>query len=231
MSISLRFYPLLSLAVTMMVSGTCMVGATQSRLVRNLDSGKSQVIVTYGTSLTERGAWVGELERALQASYAGQVEVINSGGSGMWSQWGVKNLEDRVIQKKPDAVFIEFAINDCVARFDCSVTMAQKNLETMIERVLQANPDCEIILMTMTPGNKYPEGHPSHRQDIEPYYEMYRKVAAERDLLLIDHYPHWKKLQDEDEALFLSYVPDTIHPTATGCAKVMTPVLLKAIGL
>ncbi len=228
---SKRILPSLNLAIAMVASCMYLQGASQSQLVQNLDSGNKQVVVAYGTSLTERGAWVGHLENTLRASYPGQVEVINSGGSGMWSQWGVENLDGRVIQKEPDTVFIEFAINDCVARFYCSVAMARKNLETMIERILQANPDCEIILMTMTPGNQYPEGHSSHRQDIEPYYEMYREVALERDLMLIDLYPLWKELQDKDEARFLSYVPDTIHPTAEGCSKVMTPALLSALGL
>ena len=35
--------------------------AEKSKLVTNLEAGKQQTIVTYGTSLTAGGAWVGQL--------------------------------------------------------------------------------------------------------------------------------------------------------------------------
>ena len=91
--------------------------------------------------------------------------------------------------------------------------------------ILKANPQGEIILMTMTPGKGHPEGHQSYRKDIEAQYEMYRAVAKARTLLLIDHSPNWKALQSKDEALFQKYVPDTIQATEEGCSKVVTPVI------
>ena len=85
--------------------------------------------------------------------------------------------------------------------------------------------------MTMTPGDKHPKGHRSYRKDIEAHYAMYRSVAKEKKLLLIDHYINWKNLQRENKKLFLEYVPDSIHPTAKGCAEVVTPVIVDALGL
>jgi acyl-CoA thioesterase-1 len=101
----------------------------------------------------------------------------------------------------------------------------------MIERIFEINSDCEVILMTMTTGNKYPEEHRSYRKDIEAHYEMYRSVAKERELLLIDHYPQWIALQSNDPKLFKEYVPDTIHAKELGYSEVVTPFILKAIGL
>lgn len=202
-----------------------------TKLITNLKKGKRQVVVAYGTSLTECGAWVKQVETALNKHYPGLVTMINSGGSGQWSKWGIQNLDKKVIDKKPDTVFIEFSINDSVERFHGSVEVAKKNLETMIERILKSNPECEIILMTMTPGNKHPKGHRSYRKDIESHYDMYRSVAKQKGLLLIDHYVNWKKLQAEDKELFMKYVHDTIHPSSIGCAKVVTPVILDAIGI
>jgi lysophospholipase L1-like esterase len=203
----------------------------KSKLVGNLDNGKSQVIVAYGTSLTASGGWVRQLSKVLKKRYPNLTTVINSGGAGKWSKWGIDNLDKLVIQQKPDTVFLEFCINDSVERFHCSVGQARKNLETMITRILKQNPKCEIILMTMTPGNKYPPGHRSHRKDIELYYAMYRAVAKERGLMLIDHYPNWIALQTKHKKLFAKYVPDTIHPTPTGCKKIVTPVIIKALGI
>ncbi len=203
----------------------------KSQLVTELEAGKKQVVVAYGTSLTAAGAWVAQLSDALNQKFPGQATVINSGGSGQWSEWGVANLQKKVIQKQPDTVFIEFSINDCVERFKGSIEIAKTNLETMIDAIHKANPSSEIILMTMTPGNAHPAGHFSYRKDIEGHYAMYRAVAKERKLRLIDHYPTWKELQTKDNALFQKYVPDTIHPTAEACTKIITPAILTALGI
>jgi acyl-CoA thioesterase-1 len=202
----------------------------KSKLAANLEAGKPQVVVAYGTSLTAGGAWVRGLQAEIDKQFPGLCKVVNSGGSGQWSKWGVENLQGKVLAKNPDTVIIEFSINDAVARFHGSVEIARKNLETMANRILAQNPSCEIILMTMTPGNKYAEGHRSYRLDVESHYAMYRVVAKERGFLLVDHYPVWKAMQENDRAQFDKYVPDTIHPTAEGCDKVVAPAVLAALG-
>lgn len=208
-----------------------LFSAEKSKLVTHFEAGKEQTIVTYGTSLTAAGAWVKQMTAVLEKKFPQQATVINSGGSGKWSDWGVANLQQRVIDKKPDTVFIEFSINDCVERFEGSVPIAKKNLETMIAAILKANPQCEIILMTMTPGNAHPAGHKSYRKDIEKHYEMYRSVAKERKFILIDHYPNWKALQTNEPEQFKTFVPDSIHVTPEGCAKIITPKILTALGV
>ena len=205
--------------------------AERSKLVTHLEAGKRQVVVVYGTSLTAAGAWVKQMKDVMDKRYPGQATVINSGGSGMWSEWGVRNLGKRVIEKNPDTVFIEFSINDSVERFKGSPDIARTNLVAMIDRIRQARPECEIILMTMTPGNKHPQGHRSYRKDVAAHYAMYRAVAQQKRLCLIDHYPHWITLQKTDPKLFDKYVPDSIHPTAEGCAQIVTPVILDALGI
>lgn len=232
----LASYLILGLAVSTCVGADEVVieprrGDGKSQLVTRLDARQKQVVVTYGTSLTARGAWVTQLADVLKQKYPGLITIINSGSSGQWSQWGVENLDTAVLQKRPDTVFIEFSINDSVARFKGSVEIAKANLGSMIDALRKANPRCEIILMTMTPGDKYPEGHTSYRKDIEAHYGMYRSVAKKRGLLLIDHYPNWKALQATEPKQFQDYVPDSIHPTAEGCAKVVTPVILAALGI
>ena len=199
-----------------------------SRLVTNLKAGQAQTVVTYGTSLTSGGAWVGQLAAALQAEWPGAINVVNSGAGGMWSRWGVENLDLRVIAKNPDTLFIEFGINDAYLPYKTSVKEARDNLHNMIDRVLAARSDTEIILMTMNP----PIGNHLHaRPAIEEYYEMYRQVAKARKLKLIDHYLNWEPILKKDPALFDDYVPDGIHPGARGCERVITPALLKALGV
>jgi lysophospholipase L1-like esterase len=197
-----------------------------SQLVKNLEAGKKQHLVTYGTSLTHGGAWVGQLKALLAKKYGDRITVTNSGQSAMWSKWGVDNLDQRIIQKNPDTVLIEFAINDAFLKYQTTPEMARANLETMIDRILKHNPNAEIILMTMNPPVRE---HLERRPKIEDYYQMYRDVAAKRKLRLIDHYLNWKPILDKDKAKFDGYVPDGIHPNAKGCEAVILPALETAL--
>ena len=60
------------------------------------------------------------------------------------------------------------------------------------------------------------EIHLERRPNINAYYQMYRDVAKERKLLLIDHHPNWIKILESDKELFDRYVPDGIHPGPGG---------------
>ena len=53
------------------------------------------------------------------------------------------------IPEKPDAVFIEFAVNDAHLPYDISLDRSKTNLNAMIDQVLAANPACEVVLLTM----------------------------------------------------------------------------------
>ncbi len=195
--------------------------------IEKLQNGVKQHLVTYGTSLTEGGEWVNQLRIYFTQKYPGLVEVTNSGLSGMWSGWGVENLEERILKKNPDAVFIEFAINDAYLPYETTLAKCRANLENMIDRILKQHPKCQIILMTMNPPIRE---HLEIRPKIEDYYQVYRDVAKERKLLLIDHYPVWKAILDSDPKTFDAYVPDGIHPNELGSEKVTTPNILKTLG-
>jgi acyl-CoA thioesterase-1 len=206
-------------------------GRAKCQLVRNLEAGRLQTVVTLGTSITSSGAWVGHLSESLKTNYHGLATVLNSGASGMNSEWGVANINSLVLQKNPDTLFIEYSINDSVERFDITVDEARANLEYIINTTLANHPQCEIILMTMTPGDKYSQGHASYRKDIKDHYAMYRAVASERGFVVIDHYSSWIALQMNDVDQFNAYVPDSIHPVAEGNAAVVSPVIIDTLGI
>ena len=73
--------------------------------------------------------------------------------------------------------------------------------------------------------------HSERRPRLEQYYQVYREVAAARGLLLVDLYPTWKKILDEEPDLFKKYVPDGLHPGPLGDSQVIVPGILKAMGL
>ena len=185
-------------------------------------------MVTFGTSLTAVGAWVDQLATVLNQQYPGQCTVINGAQGGANSDWGVKSLDEKVLRHQPDTVLIEFAVNDAVGKRRTNVEHARNNLNILIERILEANPKTEIILQVMN----VPVAHTrTSRPELEAYNQMYRDVAVERGYQLIDHWPNWQKLLGEDPLRFVAYNPDTIHPVRAGALNIITPHLLRELGL
>lgn len=124
-----------------------------SRLINNLRAGRSQTIVTYGTSLTAAGEWVAAMGVWLERLFPGRVTIVNSGMGGRASNSGVSNLQSSVIAKAPDAVFLEFAINDANTAYaandpDRGITVEKSmaNLNRMIDAIQLARPGAEIFL-------------------------------------------------------------------------------------
>ncbi len=182
----------------------------------------------YGTSLTAGGQWVTDTKNWLSGFNPGLVTVVNAGMGGKASNTGVANLQSRVLTHLPDAVFIEFAINDAAPypRYDIDYNItpekSRANLNAIIDAILAARPSCEIFIQTMNPPWDAPNGNQSasKRPRVAEYYEGYRQVAAERGLLLIDHNANWARLRTENLAQYQAYIPDGVHPSAEGSAAV-----------
>ncbi len=201
---------------------------TQVQTIQALASGRSQTIVAYGCSLTAGGAWVGHLRERLETLYPGMATVINGGKSTECSRWGLQNIDDRVIIHDPDMALLEFSMNDAFEDYSVSFEEARSNLNEMIDRILAKKAACEIILMVM---NSIEGKSAGFRPRLEEYNQIYREVARVRGLMLIDHYPAWKKLQTDDHARYLAYVPDGLHPNETGAAAIITPAIFLALGI
>ncbi|QDU53898.1 GDSL-type esterase/lipase family protein [Aeoliella mucimassa] len=211
----------------------------KSALIQQLDAEQPQTIVVYGTSLTAGGAWVHQLSTRLNARYPDQITWVNAAMSGKASASGVANLDDRVLSKQPDAVFIEFGMNDAFAVYPegnidqgITVDQARANLEQMITRIEQQNPDAQVILQTMNPSWDAANGNQSgtKRPQLPDYYQMYREVAAERELLLIDNHVVWLTLQKNQPEEFAARVSDGTHPDSNGYQRFVTPAILHGLG-
>lgn len=203
--------------------------SAQSRLVKNIRNGTDQYVVVYGTSLSSGGhgkAWMEAVKKHFNEQYGNHLTYTLAGKGGKWSTWGVQNLEDSVIRKKPDAVIIEFGINDAFRDYQTSPEVARLNLEYMIDRIHLDNPQCEIILQVMNMPIRKSAGFRPHLND---YYAMYRKVAKKRKLLLIDHYPNWQKILDQGEEVFLEHVPDGIHPNDASGRQIIAPMIIRTL--
>lgn len=225
-----RFKPLLSCAV-LLTFVSCAPRATAetpasapateplpTTVFKNLAEGKAQTVVVYGTSLTINGAWAKSLQTYFDERFPGKVTFVNGAKAGMHSDWGVENLKSRVLDKKPDLVFIEFSVNDAATKNDVPLEKSAANLDQMVKAIRAQNPQAEIVLQTMNPAWDSPRNeakkYGSDRPNLEAYYDVYRRYAREHGLPLVDHYPAWAKLQKEDRQVFEKAVPDGIHPSS-----------------
>ena len=137
---------------------TASFAEAAAEFVENLKAGRRQKIVCYGTSLTVSSHWwVDGLAAALEARWPGQATVVNAGLSGKNSATGLSLVQSKVVAAEPDAVLIEFSMNDAADSLNSGKTpaealaAAEANLKAIIAAVRSARPAAEIILQTMNP--------------------------------------------------------------------------------
>jgi acyl-CoA thioesterase-1 len=198
-----------------------------SPFFENLQEGKKQTVVLYGTSLTSGGEWAKAVKSWFDVTYPGLVNVVNSAGPGQNSDWGLKNLKPRLLDHKPDLVFIEFSYNDASNKFQLPLERGMQNLDAMVKALEGVNPGITIVLQVMNIGWDAPNGKRSQstRPQLEAFNDNYRTYARLHSMMLLDHYPNWRKLKETEPKIFQSYVPDGTHPNAAGSLKVTWPVV------
>ncbi len=222
----LRFRFLI-LMLPLIATGWLRADVSKAYFLTALESGKSQRIVVYGTSLTANSAWPADFQKTLRASYQGRARIINSAGGGKDSRWGLANLSNRVLRQRPDTVFIEFAINDALEESHLSIHESMANLTAMITRIRHSLPDCDLVVMIMNP----PTGSAlEKRPHIAEYRNAYRLVAKKLSCRLINFSPMWKEIISHHPKLWKSYAPDGIHPNNQAAREVILPYLLEKLG-
>ena len=202
-----------------------------TRFFANLKAGKPQTLVAFGTSLTAGGAWVGLTDKYLKERFPGLAAVNNEGASGHSSKYGLQIIHN-VTRHKPDLVLIEFCMNDSYYPerdgFKEGVTVAGSlaNLGSIVDSIKAVNPACEILLQTMD----LPLGiHRVRRPKVEEYHAGYREFAKARGFGLIDHALRWQAVLAFDTALYVSWLPDSIHPSAAGSGAITFPAVVAAL--
>ena len=202
------------------------------RFITALRAGTPQHVLIYGTSLSKGGAWVPQLQATFAARFPGLVTLTNSARGGQHSGWGAAHVDSAVVALKPDVVFIEFAINDAVTRFDLSLDTIRRNVDTLLDRIAAGLPSSEVILQSMNPAFGKAEGESAHRRNQDAYQQIYRDAAKRRGLLLVDHSVAWNHLlAAEGEAAVKKLLPDGVHPNVEGWRRIVTPTLHRALDL
>lgn len=202
------------------------------RFITALRAGHPQHVVIYGTSLSKGGAWVPQLQATFDSRFPGLVTLTNSARGGQHSGWGATHVDSGVVALKPDVVFIEFAINDAVTRFDLSLDTIRRNVDTILDRIATVLPTSEVILQIMNPAFGKAEGESAHRRNQDAYQQIYRDAAKRRGLLLVDHSLAWNHLlATAGEPAVKKLIPDGVHPNVEGWRRIVSPTLHRALDL
>lgn len=195
----------------------------KSHFIENMEMGFAQKLVYLGTSITASNVYSDPVDSVLSARFPGLFTSVNSGVSGSCSRDCWNRVRALALDPRPDAVIAEFNINDDASQLALTLDSARIYINMIIDSILAYGPDRQVILMTMHPCPA------PNRDSVEYYYQMYREVAAQRGLLLIDNYPEWKAMFDDNRPLFNTLIPDGIHPTDQGGRQVIAPNILEIL--
>ncbi len=183
---------------------------TSEESVENTTASEEQkqekTILFFGNSLTagyglEEGEAFPELIQKKIDSLELEYKVVNAGLSGETTAAG-KNRIDWVLKQGVDIFVLELGANDGLRGIPLSET--RKNLQAIIEKVREKNPQVKIILA----GMQIP---PNMGQDYtEEFRQIFPELAKENEVYLIPFL-----LKDVAGKPELNQ-DDGIHPTAEG---------------
>ncbi|MBZ4191392.1 SGNH/GDSL hydrolase family protein [Niabella sp. 3A5MI-3] len=159
---------------------------------------------SYVEIFSERIRW--ELGRVRDA-------VINTAVSGNTSRDLIEDIEWRLLQYKPQAVFIMLGTNDAVVQKDVPVELFQRNIRTLVERVRGINA----VPVLLSP-NPIVEAKAPERAALRNYIQALRETAGSASVTLVDVWDKWntelaKKYKGLQEDQLLN---DPLHPNGRG---------------
>lgn len=175
-------------------------------------------IAILGTSLTAKGSWVAELERALSACNPA-VAVTPLAKPGANSSWGLAALQSEGAGY--DIIIVEFSINDASLFHGMPVFMSRERHRAILALIRETGAVPVLATMSSAWGREAWE-----RPGQASYRDMYRDLAQEEGVALIDTWPGWSGLGDD---LRRGLVPDNLHPTPEAMRQVAIPAFLLAL--
>jgi lysophospholipase L1-like esterase len=167
-----------------------------------------KTVVCLGTSLTHQYHWIPVVQQRLARASGEIVEVLNYGGEGLNSVWGLSQIA-AIVRLKPWAVVgPEFCMNDCGS--SVSLIDAANNHIAMVNQIHASGvPLNRIYTMTMNRPIGSVGSNPPYNA-LASYHAQYRTLAASLGTGLIDNEPQWLS---EPESSWVQYgLENSIHP-------------------
>ena len=181
-------------------------------LAAKLEAGKKVEIVFIGGSITLMGGYTGDgyvryVERWLKERYPrAEIKVRNAGVPGTGSEYGAKRFDRDVLRHNPDAVFIEFAVND--GKSDQTVSM-----ERMVHKSWRKDPRMDLVFF-YTLDQSHLE---SYKKGCLPFAAgCHERVAEQYGIPTIGTAFHAAEKLNSGSIVWKTFSGDTCHPSAAG---------------
>jgi acyl-CoA thioesterase-1 len=180
-------------------------------------------VVAFGTSLTLGGHWQQPLADRLAASTGCAVQVFTVARAGAPSTWGLSQL-DRVAALRPDAVIVEFAINDAHLRQGLTLGRSVSQMRVILTRLAAATQGGPVVLTITNPVHGI--GQTLRRPRLEAYYNAHAALAWDQGAVLADLRPAWRV---HIANAVHSALPDGLHPSKKAAQAVLPAPLARAL--
>ncbi len=196
------------------------------KLIEKAQRGEDLVIGTIGGSIT-RGAYADPIDINCYANlvrewfantFGVNVTLVNAGVSSTHTNLGVYRLKQEILDKDPDIVIIEYAVNENTA----AVSEANfATYEAMVRKVLSHNDDVALLEMFMI---KYKNNSDNTALEFINAQEMQSKIGGHYGVPMISFYDAVLPLLEEDQVDFGAtegdywnlIMADGIHPNNYG---------------
>lgn len=188
-----------------------------------LEAGKEVKIAYFGGSITAQEGWRPKTLAYFQKEYPkAKISQIHAAIGGTGSDLGVFRCKQDVLDKKPDLIFVEFAVNDGGA----DPKQIYRCMEGIVRQAWKTIPDCDICyvytlvegMATTLQDGKFPRAA-SAMENVANHYGIpsihmgleVARMAKDGKLIFKGKLP---KTDDEKKELGdkIVFSPDSVHP-------------------
>ncbi len=162
-------------------SRTEYIGDYIPKTMKKLNAGEPMKIVFYGDSIFAgcdsskmhnrkpyQDSFPQFTKEFLEKKFGSEITLHNPSVGGKSSVWGKENAKELAADHSPDLVIIGFGMNDGGRTGD---TVAE-NIQSIIDTVLQTNPECEFIVIAPMVANEKAGFLTTHVQFPEAYKKL-----------------------------------------------------------
>ncbi len=179
-------------------------------------------LAVLGTSLSSHAVWPDALAARLSDCAPAGIVVSRAARPGATSRDGLAALHGLTVgTTPPDLLLVEFSGNDAALRHALTLPASRDRHQRIIAQARAAG--AEVILMTMSPAWGL---NAAERPGLRRYQALYRDLASETGVGLIDTVAAWQGLSADDRTRL---IPDGLHPTDAGQEQVLLPVAEAAL--
>ena len=190
----------------------CSVRDGMPNLAAKLAAGKKVTIVFLGGSITQMGGttddgFVRAVPNLLKKLYPGaEITVHNAGVGGSGSTEGAQRYDRDVLRWNPDAVFVEFAVND--RNFDRTIPM-----ERIVHKTWRKDPHIDLVFF-YTLDQSQLESYRAGKLPLAA--SCHEKVAAFYGIPTVGTACHAAQKINSGSIRWQDFSGDTCHPRPAG---------------